>query len=150
MTGRIIDGGGAVLKDGLAEIWQTDAERLYNSPSETCRESDPNFTGWGRKATDMETGLFVFETIKPGPTPFPDGCTQVPHINFWIVAHGINLGLNTRMYFVDEEKSNAVDPTLARIEPKDRLKTLLAKRDGNTHTFDVHLQGENETVFFDI
>lgn len=150
IKGCVVDGGGAVLRDALLEIWQADAAGLYNSPSETRGKADPNFTGWGRQATDMETGGFTFETVKPGPTPFPDGRTQAPHITFWIVARGINLGLNTRMYFADEEKANAADPILARIEHKDRLKTLLAKRQGNTYTFDIHLQGENETVFFDI
>jgi protocatechuate 3,4-dioxygenase alpha subunit len=150
VTGRVVDGSGAVLRDALIEVWQADAAGLYNSPSETRGAADPNFTGWGRKPTDMETGQFVFQTIKPGPTPFSDGRIQAPHITFWIVARGINLGLNTRMYFADEEEANAVDPILARIEHKDRLKTLLAKRSGNTYAFDIHLQGENETVFFDI
>ena len=150
VSGRIIDGGGAVLKDALVEIWQADAAGFYNSPSETRGDADTNFTGWGRKATDMETGVFSFDTIKPGSTIFPDGRVQAPHITFWIVARGINLGLNTRMYFADEEKANAADPVLARIEHKDRLKTLLAQRDGNSYTFDIHLQGETETVFFEI
>ncbi|MEP6827838.1 MAG: protocatechuate 3,4-dioxygenase subunit alpha [Aestuariivirga sp.] len=150
VTGRVIDGGGAVLKDALVEIWQADAAGIYNSPSETRGDFDPNFTGWGRRPTDVETGVFSFETIKPGRTPFPDGRIQAPHITFWIVARGINLGLNTRMYFADEEKANAADPILARIEHKDRLQTLLARSDGNTYIFDIHLQGENETVFFDI
>ena len=150
VSGRIIDGGGAVLKDALVEIWQADAAGLYNSPSETRGDADVNFIGWGRKPTDMETGVFSFNTIKPGPTFFPDGRVQAPHITFWIVARGINLGLNTRMYFADENRANAADPVLARIEHKDRLKTLLARRDGNSYAFDIHLQGESETVFFDI
>ena len=150
ITGRVFDGGGAALNDAMVEIWQADAQGLYNSPSETRGAADPNFTGWGRQATDTDTGVFNFATVKPGPTPFPDGRIQAPHITIWIVARGINLGLNTRMYFADEEKTNAADPILARIEHEGRLKTLLAKREGNTYTFDIHLQGENETVFFDI
>jgi protocatechuate 3,4-dioxygenase alpha subunit len=112
----------------LIEIWQADANGLFNSPSETRGEADRNFTGWGRQATDMDTGVYAFHTIKPGPVPFPDGRMQAPHITFWIVARGINLGLNTRMYFPDEENANANDPVLKRIEHRDRIQTLVAKR----------------------
>ncbi len=147
---RVLDGTGTLLRDALVEIWQADAEGLYNSPSEMRGAADPNFTGWGRCPADMDTGEFVFETIKPGRVPFIDGRLQAPHITFWIVARGINLGLQTRMYFSDEEKANAEDPILARIEHKMRVPTLIGKRDGNSYTFDIRLQGEGETVFFDI
>lgn len=150
IKGRIIDGTGTPLRDALVEIWQADADGLYNSPSETRGDADPHFTGWGRCPTDMETGEFRFETIKPGRVPFPDGRPMAPHVSLWIVARGINLGLNTRMYFADEEEANAQDPVLARIEHKVRVSTLVAQREGDTYTFDIHLQGETETVFFDI
>src|SRR5690606_9069364 len=104
---RVIDGTGTPLRDALVEIWQADAAGLYNSPSETRGSADPSFTGWGRCAADMETGEFVFETVKPGRVPFRDGRPQAPHITFWIVARGINLGLHTRMYFGDEDEANA-------------------------------------------
>jgi protocatechuate 3,4-dioxygenase alpha subunit len=97
----------------------------------------------------MEMGACVFQTIKPGRVPFPDGRMMAPHINLWIVARGINLGLNTRVYFPDEEAANAADPILARIEHPARAATLIARKDGDAYLFDVHLQGENETVFFD-
>lgn len=147
---RVIDGADTPLKDALVEIWQADAAGLYNSPSEMRGAADPNFTGWGRKATDMTTGECVFETIKPGRVPFRDGRPQAPHITFWVVARGINIGLHTRMYFADEEKANAEDPIFQRIEHKNRIPTLIASRDGNTYTFDIRLQGEKETIFFDI
>jgi len=146
---RVFDGAGLPLKDALVEIWQADAAGLYNSPSETRGTADPNFAGWGRKATDMETGECLFETIKPGRVPFPDGRLMAPHITVWIVARGINIGLHTRMYFGDEEKANAEDPILARIEHRVRVPTLIAARSGDSYSFDVHLQGEKETVFFD-
>jgi protocatechuate 3,4-dioxygenase alpha subunit len=98
----------------------------------------------------METGEFVFHTIKPGRVPFRDGRLMAPHISFWIVARGINLGLNTRMYFGDEEKANSEDPILARIEHRVRVPTLIAPRSGDTFTFNIHIQGENETIFFDL
>jgi protocatechuate 3,4-dioxygenase alpha subunit len=146
---RVFDGVGAPLGDALVEVWQADAAGLYNSPSEIRGAADPNFIGWGRKATDMETGACVFETVKPGRVPFPDGQLMAPHITVWIVARGINIGLHTRMYFGDEGKANAEDPILARIEHRDRVATLIAPRDGDTYSFDIHLQGEKETVFFD-
>ena len=150
VKGFVYDGSGTPLKDGLIEIWQADADGLYNSPSEIRGSADPNFTGWGRCPGDMTTGEFVFETIKPGKVPFKDGRMMAPHISFWVVARGINLGLNTRMYFPEEEEANAADPILSRIEHKVRVPTLIAKREGNVLTFDIHLQGENETIFFDI
>jgi protocatechuate 3,4-dioxygenase alpha subunit len=150
IKGRIIDGGNKPLTDVLIEIWQADAAGLYNSPSEPRGDADPNFTGWGRCAADAETGEFSFATIKPGRVPFRDGRMQAPHVTFWIVARGINLGLNTRMYFSDEAEANAADPILARIEHRSRVSSLIATKDGATYTFDVHLQGPNETVFFDI
>ena len=129
VTGRVIDGTGTPLKDALIEIWQADADGLYNSPSEMRGIADPNFTGWGRCPSGMETGQFHFDTIKPGRVPFPDGRLMAPHITFWIVARGINIGLHTRMYFGDEEAANAEDPVLARIEHGVRVPTLIAPRE---------------------
>ena len=145
----VIDGTGTPLKDALVEIWQADAAGLYNSPLEARGAADPDFSGWGRRATDMETGVCVFETIKPGRVPAPDGRLMAPHVTVWIVARGINLGLHTRMYFADEEAANAEDPILSRIEHRVRVPTLIAPRDGETYTFDIRLQGEKETIFFD-
>lgn len=150
VRGYVFDGTGTALKDALIEIWQADADGFYQSPSETRGKADPEFFGWARCPGDMATGEFVFETIKPGRVPFRDGRLMAPHITFWIVARGINIGLQTRMYFGDEEAANAEDPILTRIEHKVRVPTLIAQREGNTYTFNIHLQGENETVFFDI
>lgn len=147
---RIFDGADKPLTDALVEIWQADSDGLYNSPSEPRGTADPNFTGWGRLATDMTTGECVFETIKPGRVPFRDGRLMAPHITVWIVARGINIGLHTRVYFGDEIEANAEDPVLAQIEDRTRLSTLIAPRDGDIYTFDIHLQGERETVFLDI
>ena len=92
LEGRVIDGGGNLIKDALVEIWQADADGHYRSRGE------PEFSGWGRCPADAETGVFRFDTIKPGRVRFPDGRLQAPHINIWIVARGINLGLNTRFW----------------------------------------------------
>lgn len=150
IVGRVIDGAGAPLRDALVEIWQADAAGLYNSPAEMRGSADADFTGWGRCPTDMDTGEFRFETVKPGKVPAKDGRPMAPHISFWVVARGINLGLNTRMYFAEDAEANAADPILARIEHKSRIPTLMAKRDGDVYRFDIHLQGADETIFFDI
>jgi protocatechuate 3,4-dioxygenase alpha subunit len=150
VTGRVIDGAGMPLRDALLEIWQADAAGLYNSPSELRGTADPNFTGWGRSPTSDEGGVFTFETVKPGRVPFRDGRLMAPHISIWIVARGINIGLHTRMYFPDEAAANAEDPLLARIEHRHRAKTLVAAGQAPNYVFDIHLQGEKETVFLDI
>ena len=144
LEGRVIDGGGNPLKDALVEIWQADADGIYKTRAEQ------GFSGWGRSPADAETGIFRFETIKPGRVAFPDGRLQAPHINVWIVARGINLGLNTRIYFEDEAEANAGDPVMARIEHRDRVPTLIAKGGAGKYSHDIHLQGPQETVFFDI
>lgn len=155
IEGRIIDGLGAPLTDALVEIWQADADGLYNSPQERRGAADPHVFGWGRQPTDRTTGEFRFETIKPGRVPFGDGREMAPHITVWIVARGINIGLHTRLYFGDEAAANAECPVLRRIEHPARRATLIAPRSDSAHglpvyRFDVHLQGDRETVFFDI
>ncbi|MDQ6436249.1 protocatechuate 3,4-dioxygenase subunit alpha [Mesorhizobium sp. LHD-90] len=154
VKGSIFDGSGTPLKDALIEIWQADASGLHNSPLEKRGEADPHFTGWGRQPTDGVSGEYRFETIKPGRVPHKGGRLMAPHITFWIVARGINIGLHTRMYFADEEAANAECPVLARIEHKTRIPTLMARRaeeNGSAvYTFDIRLQGEGETIFFDV
>jgi protocatechuate 3,4-dioxygenase alpha subunit len=144
VTGTVTDGGGMPLTDCLIETWQADAAGLY--PGQPG--ADPQVNGFGRHAADFGTGLFTFETIRPGPVPYPDGTIAAPHISLWIFARGINTGLHTRMYFPGDDHS--ADPLLARIAPSDRLKTLIAVKDGDRYRFDIHLQGSDETVFFDI
>ena len=147
VTGCVWDGTGSALKDALVEIWQADANGMF--PGNDPRgPADPNFTGWGRKAGDYQTGEWVFETIRPGAVPFPDGRMQSPHISFWVVARGINLGLQTRMYFPDADAD--ADPILSRIEHRNRVPTLIAQETApNAYRFDIRLQGDGETVFFD-
>lgn len=150
IRGTVYDGTGTALRDALVEIWQADAAGLYPSPEETRGEADPNFAGWGRSAGDHDTGEWAFETVKPGVVPFADGRPQAPHVTFWIVARGINLGLHTRMYFPDEDAANRADPILGRIEHQVRVPTLIAEKTGEgVYRFDIHLQGPKETIFFD-
>ncbi len=154
VRGTVFDGTGTPLRDALVEIWQADSEGLYNSPEETRGAADPNFTGWGRAAGDPVTGQWSFDTIKPGRVPFTNGALQAPHITLWIVARGINLGLHTRMYFPEDASLIAADPLIQRIEHQIRISTLVAVKtgevDGRTeYQFDIRLQGENETIFFE-
>ena len=151
IRGTVKDAAGNVLKDALIEIWQADADGIYPGRGDPRGGADPAFTGWGRSPGDMESGEFVFRTIKPGRVPFRDGRPMAPHITFWIVARGINLGLHTRMYFADEEAANAEDPILTKIEHQSRIPTLLARPEGDgVYRFDIRLQGEDETIFFDV
>jgi protocatechuate 3,4-dioxygenase alpha subunit len=155
IEGRVIDGSGTPLRDVLLEIWQANAAGRYNHPADKQdKPIDDGFRGWGRGCSDFESGLYTFDTIKPGPVEGRDGRTMAPHVNFWIVARGINIGLNTRMYFSDEEAANAKDPVLNLIEWEVRRKTLIAERVERkgelVYRFDIRIQGEGETVFFDI
>ncbi|RYG25863.1 MAG: protocatechuate 3,4-dioxygenase subunit alpha, partial [Burkholderiales bacterium] len=92
-----------------------------------------------------------FETIKPGRVAGPDGKPMAPHVSLWIVARGINIGLQTRLYFEDEAEANEGDFVLNKIMDKRRRQTLIARKEaGGRYVLDIHLQGEKETVFFDI
>ena len=151
VEGCVYDGTGAPVKDVLLEAWQANAAGHYAHP-EDGRKVEDGFRGWGRVITDFDTGLWGFDTVKPGHTSGRNGTIQAPHINLWIVARGINLGLNTRLYFSDED--NNKDPVLNLIEQTHRRQTLIATRDedskGVTYRFDIHIQGAGETVFLDI
>ena len=157
IEGRIFDGSGSVTKDILVEIWQANAAGRYNHPADRQEDKplDESFRGWGRTGTNFETGVYTFETIKPGRVAGRHGRKPMaPHVNVWLAARGINIGLNTRLYFADEADANAEDPVLNMIEPAVRRETLLARREERdgavVYVFDIRLQGERETVFFDI
>ncbi|TPG53687.1 protocatechuate 3,4-dioxygenase subunit alpha [Roseomonas nepalensis] len=157
VEGRIFDGTGALVRDAMVELWQADAAGRYASPADQQggKDADPAFRGWGRTGTDFATGLWFFDTIKPGPVEGRRGHRlMAPHLSLWITARGINLGLHTRLYFGDEEARNAEDPVLNIIEQPERRKTLVARREERdgvpTYVLDIRLQGEGETVFFDI
>ena len=150
IKGRVIDGTGAPVKDVLLETWQANAAGVYaHAEDPRHAQVEDGFRGWGRVITNFETGEFTFDTIKPGSVPGRNGATQAPHISIWIVARGINVGLNTRMYFDDED--NSADPVINLIEQQHRRGTLLAKRQSDgTYLFEIYLQGDKETVFFDV
>jgi protocatechuate 3,4-dioxygenase alpha subunit len=157
IEGHIFDGTGEPVRDMLIELWQANADGRYAhlADRQADKRLDPSFRGWGRAGTDFETGLYSFETVKPGSVEGRKGHrAMAPHVNLWLAARGVNIGLSTRMYFDDEAAANVNDPVLNIIDPPSRRGTLIARRstcDGRPiYTFNIHLQGPQETVFFDI
>jgi len=146
VTGTVTDGTGAPVKDVLIEVWQANAAGVYPGKGQV----EDGFRGWGRVIPDFDTGVFSFETVKPGAVMGRNDRLMAPHLNLWLVARGINVGLNTRMYFGDEATANAADPVLNLIEQMHRRETLIARGDKSTYHFDICLQGDSETVFFDV
>ncbi|WP_375229776.1 protocatechuate 3,4-dioxygenase subunit alpha [Roseobacter sp. S98] len=131
----ILDGEDTPLRDAMIEIWQAGPEGRFGATQ--------NFSNWGRAATDAETGIARFETLKPGAAG-----EQAPHILVWITARGINLGLTTRIYFADEADRNAQDPVYCLAG--ERALTLVAARTPGGYRHTIRLQGVSETVFFDV
>lgn len=151
IAGTVYDGAGEPVTDAMVEIWQANRAGRYAHP-EDDREDLPleeGFTGFGRCPTDGE-GRYEFVTVKPGAVPGPDGRSQAPHINVLVFARGLLRQLVTRIYFPDEEVANAADPLLSSIEDPAARSTLVARRVDGALEFDIHLQGENQTAFFDV
>lgn len=153
VEGIVTDGTGNPIKDVMLEVWQPNASGCFAHP-EGGGSVEQDFRGWGRVITDFATGEWAFNTVKPGSFVDGKGRVHAPHINLWLVARGINLGLNTRLYFDDEPEANSADPVLNLIEWESRRPTLIAKlqpgADLPTYRFEIRIQGEGETVFFDI
>ena len=151
VEGIVYDGDGVPVPDCMLEIWQADAQGRFADPQDARALPNNSFKGFGRVGTDAKGG-YVFDTIKPGQVPDPDGKPQAPHILLAVFARGMLLQLYTRIYF-DDEAANASDPVLALV-PADRRATLIARRKAgaasSTYVLDIHLQGDNETVFFDV
>jgi protocatechuate 3,4-dioxygenase, alpha subunit len=145
IEGRVLDGDGELVTDAMLEIWQADGAGRY--PGADPALSNARFKGFGR-AECNEEGRYSFRTVKPGRVPGPNGTMQAPHINVGVFARGILRRLFTRIYF-DDEAANGSDPILALV-PREVRSTLIARRGaGSAYTFDIRLQGENETVFFE-
>ena len=148
---RVLDGDGLPVPDAMLEIWQADADGKYNHPDDAQHETaDPACTGFGRMGTSEE-GNCEFETIKPGRVPGPRNVLQASHLSLAVFARGMLNQLYTRVYFAGDP-ANEEDPVLALI-PAERRESLMAHPDPENRgvwRFDVHLQGEQETVFFDV
>ena len=149
ISGQVLDGDGEPIPDAMLEIWQADQKGRLPGKN---HGANINFTGFARTATDPK-GTFVFETIKPGRLNTADNTLQAPHIDVMVFGRGILTHLCTRIYFADEA-SNENDPVLAAIPDPNRRDTLIAVPEigvgGQTnYRFDIHLQGEDETVFLE-
>jgi protocatechuate 3,4-dioxygenase alpha subunit len=149
IVGRVLDGTGAPVNDALVEIWQADASGRYAHPADP-RSSNAKFIGFGRAGTGTDPEhRFIFETIMPGSS----GDGSAPFVTFIVFARGMLNHLYTRMYFDDQAEANARDPVLQSVS-SERRTTLIARRDTTTaepaYRFDIRLQGEGETVFFDV
>jgi protocatechuate 3,4-dioxygenase alpha subunit len=149
IEGRAVDGDGKPVSDAVLEVWQADASGKYAHSEDATRSAAGKFRGFGRILTDAQ-GAFRFTTIKPGPVPGPKGATQASHLVVTVFMRGLLKHLLTRIYFPDDP-GNAGDPILLLV-PADRRATMVAKRAPQakaTLEWNLVLQGENETVFFD-
>lgn len=136
----VLDGTGTPMRDALVELWQADSQGRVGEHGL-----------WGRAGADFTTGEFSFHTVKPGALEWRNGRMQAPHLSLLIFARGINIHLHTRLYFPEDVAAHATDPGLTRIEQEKRRATLIAEKHAEGHYRHViRLQGEDETVFFDI
>jgi protocatechuate 3,4-dioxygenase alpha subunit len=151
IEGTVYDGAGEPVSDAMVEIWQANEAGRYNDPRDVREDLplDEGFSGFGRSGTDAG-GTFSFVTVKPGRVPLPNGGMQAPHIMVSVFARGLLERVVTRIYFPDEQEANANDPVLSSVEDLGLRRTLVAHEEGDALRFDIHLQGENQTAFFEL
>ena len=151
ISGRVTDGAGEPVPDALVETWQADPDGRFSHPDDP-RGPVPGFRGFGRCPTGPD-GTYRIVTLKPGALPSPGGGTEAPHVDVSVLARGLLDRVVTRIYFPDEAQANAADPVLASIADPARAATLVAQPEPGVAghlRFDIHLQGDHETVFFDV
>jgi len=148
IRGRLLDGNGEAVPDGMIEIWHANAAGRYAHPEDTRTDIpvEEGFLGFGRSGT-VDDGWFEFVTVKPGRVPAPDGELQAPHLVVLVFARGLLKQLVTRLYFPDESEANTSDPVLSELDESERA-TLIAQAEDGDLRFDIHLQGDGETTFF--
>jgi protocatechuate 3,4-dioxygenase alpha subunit len=153
LEGQVRDGDGAPVPDAMLEIWQANAAGRYHHPEDRQEKPlDPDFLGFGRAFTDKD-GRYRFVTIRPGQVPGRGNALQAPHIAMTVFARGLLKHLVTRLYFADLRDANEADPVLSGVADEAARRSLLAtavKGSPSTYRFDVVLQGEGETLFFDV
>jgi protocatechuate 3,4-dioxygenase, alpha subunit len=137
IRGRLVDGAGAPVPDGMIETWQAGTDGRYGTAG---------FVGLGRSGT-VDGGAFALVTEKPGRVAYPDGRMQAPHVAVSVFARGLLKRLATRLYFPDEAEANASDPVLGLLSDEERA-TLIAVPDDGFVRFDIRLQGSGQTTFF--
>jgi protocatechuate 3,4-dioxygenase, alpha subunit len=151
ITGQVLDGVGEPALDALVETWQAGPDGSFAHPNDPRGGGDPTFRGFGRCPTDA-AGMYRIITLRPGRLPWPEGGTEAPHLDVSVFARGLLDRVVTRIYLPDEEAANAEDPVLLSIsDPVQRATLIAAPGDSAAEfRFDIRLQGENETVFFDV
>lgn len=151
IVGTLYDGTGAAVPDGLIETWQADPDGRFDHPDDPRGPSgqwaERGFAGFARAST-VDGGSFEIVTVKPGRLPFGDGRMQAPHLDVSVFARGMLDRTVTRLYFPDEAEANAADPVLSAVDPQRRHTLVAVAEPDGTLRFDIHLQGEHETVFF--
>jgi len=137
ISGTVYDGAAEPVTDAIIETWQGSAEPWGRAVP------GGGFAGFGRCPTDGQ-GRYRILTRVPAPV---DG--QAPHIDVSVFARGLLDRVVTRIYFPEHELANAADPVLVGI-PEKRRSTLVARAADDGYSFDIRLQGLDETVFFDV
>jgi protocatechuate 3,4-dioxygenase alpha subunit len=151
IEGRVTDGDGVPVNDALVEVWQANRHGRYaHGEDKGSAPLEAGWTGFGRVPTDAD-GRYKFTTIKPGRVPAPDGGLQAPHVNVTVFMRGMLKQLCTRIYFPGDA-ANDQDPVLQSVPPARRATLVAVAHPANPAalTFDLRLQGEGETVFFEI
>lgn len=152
LVGRVVDGSGDPVTDALIETWQAAPDGSFEHPDDPRsrrRPSSSDFRGFGRCPTDAD-GCYEIHTVKPAALPAPGGAREAPHLDVSVFARGLLDRLVTRVYFPDEGEANAVDPVLQSVPPERRRTLVAAAEDDGALCFDIVLQGQGETVFFDL
>ena len=157
--GKVLDGAGEPVADAMLETWQADPDGRFAHPDDprggdagTWGGEAAGFRGFGRCMTDA-AGRYRFVTLRPGRLPWPGGGTEAPHLDLSVFARGLLDRVVTRVYLSDEQAANVADPVLGAIADPDRRATLIAAAQPGLpgeFRFDIRLQGERETVFFDV
>ncbi|MGH8447048.1 MAG: protocatechuate 3,4-dioxygenase subunit alpha [Solimonas sp.] len=137
IRGRVYDGKGAPVSDGVLEFWQAGADGRYAADSDA---------GFARVALDAD-GRFELRTVKPGGIAGPQGQTQAPHLLVNVFMRGLLKHAPTRVYFTGEAL-NERDPVLALVPAARRATLIAALGNDGSYQWDVRMQGADETVFF--
>ena len=149
--GRLFDGEGEPIPDGIIETWQADPAGRFDHPDDPRGAADsgiPGFRGFGRSCTANDGSWFV-TTVRPGPVPAADGTPQAPHLDVSVFARGMLNRVVTRIYFPEDTEAHAEDPVLRSLPPE-RRGTLVAAAVEGGYRFDIRLQGSGETPFFEL
>ena len=149
LRGTVYDGNGDPVPDAMVETWQADPDGGFSSPEDPRgAASYPGFRGYARVQTIDPPGEFGVFTLKPGRVPDGEGGLQAPHVDVSVFARGVLDRVVTRIYFADEAAANAEDDVLASLPDDASRRTLIAQPTEDGYSLDIHLQGDDETVFF--